>query len=304
MEKVKFTPALLHPRYWLTWLMFGSWWLVVLLPYPVQLLLARMLTLPMMKLAKSRRQIAEKNFELCFPELSEAERYKLLKENFFSTTMALFESGMAWFWPHWRLRRLFTIEGLEHLEAQSDKGVLMMAMHFTTLDIGGAFINMSASIDGMYRPHGNPVYDFVQRRGRERHNPGTSVVTRKDIRGMLKLLKKKRAVWYSPDQDYGRTNSVFVPLFGVQACTVTATATFARIGKAAVVPFVQTRLPGIKGYKVTIYPAFENYPEGDEYRDAERINEFVEARIREQPAQYLWAHRRFKNRPEGEKRFY
>ncbi len=304
MEKPRFHISLLHPRHWLMWCGITLWWLISQLPYPCLRALAKLLA-PVLKLAgKSRRRIVQRNLELCFPQLTDAERSQLLEDNFFSTSMALFEIGMAWFWPQWRLRRLFTIEGLEHLQAAEDEGVILMAMHFTTLDIGGAFVNMSASIDAMYRPHKNPVFDYVQRKGRERHNPATVVIPREDVRSMIRALKRGRTIWYAPDQDYGPKQSVFAPFFGVEAATVTATAKFARLGKARVVPFVQTRLPGNKGYKVTIYPALQDYPQGDERDDAQRINNFIEERINEQPGQYLWAHRRFKTRPPGEASLY
>lgn len=304
MEKPRFHISLLHPRHWLMWLGIVLWWLISQLPYPCLRGLAKLLA-PILKAAgKSRRRIVQRNLELCFPQLTDAERSQLLEDNFFSTSMALFEIGMAWFWPQWRLRRLFTIEGLEHLQAAEDEGVILMAMHFTTLDIGGAFVNMSASIDAMYRPHKNPVFDYVQRKGRERHNPATVVIPRDDVRGMIRALKRGRTIWYAPDQDYGPKQSVFAPFFGVEAATVTATAKFARVGKARVVPFVQTRLPGNEGYKVTIYPALQDFPQGDERGDAQRINGFIEDRINEQPGQYLWAHRRFKTRPAGETSLY
>ena len=97
---------------------------------------------------------------------------------------------------------------------------------------------------------------------------------------------------------------MFVPLFGVQAATVTATSTFARLGKALVIPFTQTRLPGARGYQLTVHPPLEGFPSGDETADALRINQWVERAILEQPEQYMWVHRRFKTRPDGEARPY
>ena len=304
MARPVFRPVLLHPRYWLLWLGIAFWWLISQLPYAALVALAKMLTSLLLRVGKSRRHIVETNLKLCFPELSETQREQLLRDNFFSMAMAIMETGMAWFWPHWRFKSIYSVEGMEHLEAQSDHGVMLMAMHFTHLDLGGGMLNRDTNMCAMYRAHKNPVYDYVQRCGRERHRPNTLVIEREDIRGMLRLLKQKNNIWYAPDQDYGRKNSVFVPFFGVTAATVTATANFARLGKAKVVPFVQTRLPNNKGYKVTIYPAFENFPTGDEVVDASRVNHFVEDRIREQPEQYLWAHRRFKTRPEGEASVY
>lgn len=304
MDQARFSLALLHPRYWLTWLMFAFLFIVVQLPYPLLRGIAWLLGRLLLVTAVDRRHIALRNLELCFPDMAQNERKLLLRKNLDSMAMALMETAMAWFWPQWRLRRRFDIEGLEHLQSNDERGVILMAMHFSTLDIGAAFLNMSTDVDGMYRPHKNPVYDFVQRRGRERHNPNNEVLTREDVRGMIRRLKQGRAVWYAPDQDYGPKQSVFVPFFGVEAATVTATAKFARLGKARVVPFVQTRLPRCRGYKVKIYPELEGFPGADEKTDAQRINQFIEQRILEQPEQYMWVHRRFKTRPEGEASVY
>jgi KDO2-lipid IV(A) lauroyltransferase len=120
----------------------------------------------------------------------------------------------------------------------------------------------------------------------------------------MRALKAGRTVWYAPDQDYGIKQSVFAPIFGIQAATVYATARLAEKTGAVVVPFTHIRLPGNQGYKICIHPALEGFPTGDDIDDASRINSLVEEFIRVQPDQYLWAHRRFKTRPVGEPDFY
>ncbi|MGE8384435.1 MAG: lipid A biosynthesis lauroyl acyltransferase, partial [Pseudomonas putida] len=202
--------------------------------------------------------------------------------------------------------RLAHIEGLEHLQAaqQAGQGAILMAVHFTTLEIGAALLGQQHTIDGMYREHGNALFDFIQRSGRERHNLDSLAVEREDVRGMLKLLRSGRAIWYAPDQDYGAKQSIFVPLFGIPAATVTATTKFARLGKAQVIPFTQKRLEDGSGYRLVIHPPLADFPGESEEADCLRINQWVEHVLRECPEQYLWAHRRFKSRPEGAPRLY
>ena len=123
MDRPRFSSAFLHPRYWPLWFGLGLLWLVVQLPYPVLLMLGRGLGALMYRLVGSRREIAARNLELCFPEKSPAERERLLKENFASSGIAFFEMAMSWWWPKARLARLAHIEGLEHLrEAQAQGG--------------------------------------------------------------------------------------------------------------------------------------------------------------------------------------
>ena len=306
MDRPRFRPLFLHPRFWGLWLGLGLLWLLVQLPYKALLGLGRALGALMYRVAGERRRIAARNLQLCFPELSDDERQRLLKENFASTGIAFFEMAMSWWWPQARLARLAHIEGIEHLQAaqQQGEGAILMAVHFTTLEIGAALLGQRHTIDGMYREHGNPLFDFIQRRGRERHNADSLAVERDDVRGMLKLLRKGRAIWYAPDQDYGAKQSVFVPLFGIPAATVTATTKFARLGKAQVIPFTQRRLADGSGYRLVVHPPLADFPGESEEADCLRINQWVEGVLRECPEQYLWAHRRFKSRPPGEPKLY
>ncbi|MCY1556223.1 Lipid A biosynthesis lauroyltransferase [compost metagenome] len=130
------------------------------------------------------------------------------------------------------------------------------------------------------------------------------MIERDDVRGMLKLLRAGKVIWYAPDQDYGAQRSIFVPLFGVPAATVTATSKFARLGRARVIPFTQTRLADGSGYRVVVHPPLADFPGESEEADCLRVNQWIEAAIRQQPEQYLWAHRRFKTRPDGEEKIY
>jgi len=306
MDRPRFRARFFHPRFWGLWLGLGLFWLVAQLPYAWLLRLGRGLGALTYRLAGSRRRIARRNLELCFPDLSAAERERLVRENFASMGIAFFEMAISWWWPRQRLSRLAHIEGLEHLQrAQAEgRGVILMALHFTTLEIGAALLGQRQTIDGMYREHANPVFDYVQRRGRERHNADAAAIEREDIRAMLKVLRAGRAIWYAPDQDYGRKQSLFVPLFGIPAATVTATTKFARLGKAQVMPFIQTRLADGSGYRLTIHPPLADFPGESEEADCRRINRWVEQAVRRHPEQYLWAHRRFKSRPDGEPSLY
>lgn len=306
MDRPHFRAYFLHPRFWLMWLGLGLLWLVVQLPYRVLLVLGRGLGVLMYRVAGERRYIAERNLELSFPNLNAAEREQLLKANFAALGIGFFETAMGWWWAKSRLARLGHIEGLEHLQQiqQQGQGVILMALHFTTLELGAALLGQVQTIDGMYRQHKNPLFDFIQRRGRERHNADATAIERDDIRAMLRVLRAGRAIWYAPDQDYGPKQSIFVPLFGIPAATVTATSKFARLGKARVVPFTQERLADGSGYRLVIHPPLADFPGASEEADCRRINQWIEEAVRRNPEQYLWVHRRFKTRPVGEPRLY
>lgn len=301
----QFSRALLAPRHWPIWIGFGCWFLIAQLPYSWQMNMARWL-MPLLNLNKKRVAMARTNLQLCFPRKSEKEIEQLLKKNMESTAMAVFETGIAFFWSKRRLRNLFTISGVEHIEqAQAEgQGAMLLSLHLTTLDIGSAMLGIHVNYDGMYTSHKNPVFDYVQKVRREAYAPGGIAFARDNVRAMISQLRKGRMIWYAPDRDMGEKVSVFVPFFGVPAATVTATAQFARLGRAKIIPFSQYRLDDNKGYQVVIHPPFENYPTGDELVDARRINEYFEQEIMKVPEQYLWAQPRFKTRPVGEPKVY
>ena len=299
-KATKFKSTLLHPRYWLTWFAFGLWWLITLLPFPLLLRLGKAIGLIFYAIHSRRKIIARRNIEICFPALGAAEQKAMLRANFISTGIAVMEVGIAWWWPKKRFSKLVQFDGLENLEAVKGRGVMVLGIHYTTLEVGAAALSSQWQMDGMYRAHGNPVYDFLQARGRLQQSIGDNAVfERRDVRGTMKALKQGHSLWYGPDQDYGLGQGLFAPFFGVQAATVYATARFAEKTGAAVVPFSHVRLPGSEGYKVTVYPALEDFPSGDDLVDATRINQLIEKFVQLQPEQYLWVHRRFKNRPEG-----
>ena len=301
-EADRFRWQFLLPKCWLLWFGLGLSWLVVLLPYPLIIRLGPPLGRFIMRRAAKRVHITRVNLQKCFPEKTLSEREALLLSNFENVGVGVLEACMAWWWPSRRLERLVRFKGLEYLE--SDRGIILFAMHFTSIELAGRLITMRQSIDATYREHRNPVYEYMQRRQRLKYDSEGLLLGRRDVRGMLHSLRSGRVVWYSPDQDFGIKQGVFAPFFGIQAATVTATSRYAKVGRAKIVPMNVSRLAGGLGYEVSLDEPWSGFPTDDLLQDATRVNAFVEEQVCEAPEQYLWLHRRFKNRPEGEAGFY
>lgn len=296
----KFTASLLHPRYWPSWLGIGVLWLVVQLPYPVIYRLGNAIGRLAMRLMRRRARIAYRNLELCFPHKSEAERHEMVVKNFESVGMGVMETGIAWFWPTKRVNRWMDTSGLEHIRAVQDagRGVLLIGIHFLTLEMGARMFGIHNPGIGVYRPNDNPVIDLLQTWGRMRSNK--DMIDRKDLKGMIRALKNGEIIWYAPDHDYGPRASVFAPLFAVKdAATTSGTWMLAKTSKACVVPFVPRRKPDGKGYELIILEPECNPPLDDAETTAAWMNTIVEKCIMMAPEQYMWLHRRFKTRPEG-----
>lgn len=292
------------PRYWPVHAGIALGRLAARLPFPSQIILGRGLGKLAYWLMPARRRIARTNIHLCFPELDAGARRRMLRDHFESLGIGVIETAMSWWAPTESLRALAHIEGLEHLHAalHHGRGVILLSAHFTTLEIGGRLLSLHTPFHVLYRPHKNAAFERVMQAARTRHFE--KAISRDDMRGMLKSLKANMPVWYAPDQNYGREHSIFVSFFGIPASTITATTRLARISGAKVVPFFQERLPGAAGYRLRLYPALENFPTDDEAADTQRINNLIETEIRKFPAQYLWAHRRFKTRPDGDDSIY
>ncbi len=252
----------------------------------------------MLKIATRRRKIALRNLELCFPEMSNQERQSILIKNFESTGIALFETGMGWWWPDWRIKRKFKVTGMEHIEkAQSEnQGILLLAMHYLSAEIIGRGFGHSHPLVIFYRPHNNQLMEFFQFRGRGRSNK--YMLGKKDVKGLIKALRDKESCLYLPDQDYGRNRSLFVPMFAVKdAATTTGTLIFARQKNTKTMMMIPKRNDDGSGYTVEITPALEGFPTDNDENDVTRVNQEVEQAILRKPEQYMWLHRRFKTRP-------
>lgn len=299
-----FQPMYLWPKYWPTWIVFGLAAVIVQLPFVVQIKIGTGLGKLAYLFASQRKHIAKVNLELCFPHLKEQEIKALLKKTFRSTGIGLIETANSWLRKPSDFTDKFEIIGLDNLKTAMAKkqGVLLLGMHSSTLDLCGAVLSNHIGFDVMYRRNKNLLIEAIMTESRQRNFP--SAIQRDDIRTVLKNLKNGHAVWYGPDQDYGRKHSVFAPFFNIETATIKATARFARISGAEVICFTHYRRPDDKSYVIELSPVLENYPSDDEIVNATRINALIEHAIVKAPDQYWWIHRRFKTRPIGEQRPY
>lgn len=302
--KNSFTLELLHPRYWFTWFGLLILWTLVQLPYPVLRHIGSTAGKLSRNFLKRRERIARKNLELCFPDINDDEKERLIAENFVSLGMALIETGMAWFWSDKRVKKWFDVEGLENLYAaqKQNRGVIVIGVHFMSLELGGRVMGLCQPMMATYRPHNSPLMEWVQTCGRMRSNK--AMIARNNLRGMVSALKKGESVWFAPDQDYGSKGSSFVPFFAVkQAATTNGTFVVSKLSNSALLTVTMIRKADKSGYRLFIGPELKDYPR-DEISAAAYINKVIENEILRAPEQYLWIHRRFKTRPIGEHSLY
>jgi len=292
------------PRYWLTWLGMGALRVLCLLPHSMALAIGRMFGRIVHRIAGSRRAIVRRNIELCFPDLRDTERDALAKRHFEALGMSIMEMGIGRWASDKTHLKLARLEGLEYLQAALDdgKGVILMSAHFTTLEISGRVLAMNCPpFDAVYRKNRSEFITEIQRTGRERSADDT--IEKRDIKKMVRNLRKGRPVWYAPDQSYDRKGSEIIPFFGVPSMHTTATSTLARLGKAVALPFFPQRLED-GSYVHRILPPLENFPSDDPVEDTKQYVRALEQHVRSCPEQYFWIHRKFKNLPDGYEDYY
>ena len=259
-------------------------------------------------LAKSRRRIALTNLRLCFPQLSEAERKTIARAHFRAYLQAALEHGFLWNASGDKIRNYVTLHE-EHQWKQFQQGehkrpVIWLCPHFIGLDACAIRISVDTSGCSLYSEQSNPDLDQMMLAGRTRFSHSRIIARTEGVKPIIRAMKSGLPFYYLPDMDFGARDSVFVPFFGVKAATITGVSRLAKLTGAAVVPVVATQRPNGNGYDVRFYPAWDKFPSGDDEADARRVNGFIEERVLENTAQYLWTHKRFKTRPPNEPSVY
>ena len=296
----------LHPKFWGIWLGVGVLKVLSWLPYSAKFSVGRALGKLMFWFAPKRRKIALANIQIAFPEKSKQQQLALLKAHFSSLGTSIVEMAIVWFGDHKHNhknafeREIVEFIGQDNLKAAQDqgKGVLILAPHFTTLEVTGLFVSFLTNYHAVYRPHDNPLMDYLIAKGRSiQFDSGETVepVSNGNTRKMLKVLRAGESMTFLPDQRYRAKGSIPVPFFEKPCPSNPATSKIAKLTSCAVVPTFTRRIEtGNKvHYEVEFLPALTNFPSGDESADTLRLHQLYEHAIRQAPEQYLWVHNRW-----------
>ena len=287
--------AFLAPRWWPVWIGYAFVWTLALLPWRIQVALARSLGTIAWYVARRDRRITLINLRLAFPKLEERERRRIAREHFRSLVFSLFETGLVWFDRRGRLERLTRLEGREHLEAAfaAGKGVLLLGAHFTTNEIAAAALPQTGhAYDIMYKPSSNALLNRLALGSRITR--GGRLIPSDRFVEMLKVLKRGGIVLYAPDQRFDGAGFVSVQLFGVPALSNPGTTFVARATKCAVLSYMPRRLADGTGYVMTIGAPLPGFPSTDGVADLVRYHAMIEAAVEAAPEQYLWSYKRFR----------
>ena len=308
-DRYRFRIALLHPRYWLTWLGLGLLFIVTLLPLSMVDWLGCRLGTYAARKNKKRFNIAKTNLSLCFPEKSNAEIELLVREHFQSQFRSLLHYAISWWRPVSMVRKKIHTTGFEQIirYQQQGKNIIVLLTHNVGLDFAAASISMDYVANAPYKAMRNAVIDWKMANGRLRFGArfGSKLFTRDD--GLKPLIRETRAgkiLIYLADEDLGAKGSIFAPFYGVPKATIPVLGRLAKSCNAVVLPCVSCYQAEQRRYEVKLLPKIEDLPSGNDEADSAFMNKAIEQAINQCPVQYLWTLRYFQTRPEGEASVY
>ena len=298
MLKIEF----IHPKFYPTWILILLMRIGVFIPFQFQVILGKAIGKLIYPFMKKLRETAYSNISNCFPEKKQPQVTLLVKQHFDAIGISLFETANAYYGSDRKIKKLLSINNKHFFsDALKDEGgIILLCSHFMPLMLGSRALLLENTIANIYRPQNNKLFDKAMVKGYTKN--GAVMIKNKDTRSILKAIKNSLPIWYAPDQDLGINNSVFAPLFGIETATASATARLAKNNNTRVIPysFIRTK----HGYEMSFDKPIKNYPSNDPIKDATTTNKILENQIIKAPEQYLWIHRRFKTRPDGQENFY
>jgi len=281
-----------------------------LMPRPMARRASRMLAWLGFHLARRQRRAGIQNLRMAMPSLSDKERRRILRGCFQNLGRLLVEFSHFPELSKGNISQYVFHDGLEHyLEGlRRGRGIIFMAAHF------GAW-ELSSFAHSIY---GYPLKFIVRAIDNSRVDDLIShyrtmggnrpIQRRSAARDILKALRQNEAVGILFDQNTTRDEGIFVDFFGIPAATTTAIATFALRTGAAVLPGFLIWEESQGKHRLRFDPPVELINTGDLARDVlentKIFNRILEGYVRKYPDQWLWIHRRWKTRPEGENSIY
>jgi len=255
------------------------------------------------------RRVGLRNLELAFPEKSRHERANILRGVFTSLGRQVAEVCLFPKYTHENVSKTVVYEGFENFERAlaRGKGVLFLTAHLGAWELSAfAHSLYGYPLNIVMRPLDNPYLDRLTRRYRTIH--GNKSVDKDFARGLIAAMRKGETVGVLMDTNMIPSQGVFVDFFGIQACTASGIARVALKTDAAVVPGFTIWDPALKKYRLRFDSPAKlirtGNHEADVVANTALFTKIIEDYVRRYPNQWLWVHRRWKTRPEGEAPLY
>ena len=293
-------------EYALAWILLKF---VGLLPRPLARAAGISLAWIIYFLHRRLRRVGIRNLALAFPEKSRRERAKILRGVFTSLGRQVAEVCLYRKYTPENVSKIVVYEGFENFERAlaRGKGVLFLTAHLGAWELSAfAHSLYGYPLGVLMRPLDNPYLDRLAREYRTAH--GNKAVDKDFARGLIAAMRKGETVGVLMDTNMIASQGVFVDFFGIPACTASGIARVALKTDAAVVPGFTIWDPMLKKYRLRFDPVVNlirtGNTEADVVANTALFTKIIEDYVRRYPDQWLWVHRRWKTRPEGEKTLY
>ena len=269
------------------------WKIIVLFPRKIQLFFGNCIGYLFLLIENKRKRFSKVNINLCFPDLDTNSAYRIYKKNIILFGRVIFDTGIAWFWSDDRINKNipYKINGLELLlrYQRLNNGVLLFFKHSLHLELDSRILAMNAEIFGVERKHNSTYFESIQKNGRLKSMKG--IVDRNSTVSFVRWLKNGKTVLYAPDQDYGLKKSDQIDFFGLPAATISAPLKI--INKTGCnYLFMNTYYEKDNLVIVIEEPKFSK---ASSIMFMQDLNKYIENKIKLNPEEYLWQHRRFKS---------
>lgn len=272
-------------------------------PLPLLRAVGALLGVGLYALARSRRHVVHANLRVCFPHWHEVQREAVAREVFVRFAQAWLDRAWLWHRGPDCIRARVRLTG-EVARLHEDQATVLFAPHFMGLDVGWTALTLAVQRPWttIFTPQRNRVADAWIAKGRQRFGQVRLFRREDGVKPIIQALREHALLYLLPDMNFGESESIFVPFYGVQAATVPSLSRFAKLGRARVMP-VLTRMTD-SGYEVEVLPEWGDFPTDDAQADTACMNARLQTWIDANPAQYFWVHKRFKTRPPGEPSIY
>jgi Kdo2-lipid IVA lauroyltransferase/acyltransferase len=284
--------------------------IVGLLPRPLARAKGIALGLMVYALHGRLRHVGMRNLALAFPEMSRSQRRRILRGVFVSLGRQLAEVCLFPRYTRENVSRIVIYDGFENFERAyaRGKGVLFLTGHLGAWELSAFAHSLQGHpLSIVMRSLDNPYVDALIQSYRTMH--GNRTVDKDDfVRGLLQAMRAGQTVGILMDTNMTPPQGVFVNFFGILACTASGLARIALHTDAAVVPGFTLWDAKLRKYILRFDPPVELVRTGDEQADiaanTAKFTKVIEDFVRRYPDQWLWVHRRWKTRPEGEPPLY
>ena len=256
------------------------------------------------------RRVGMRNLELALPAMPRHERRRVLRGVYVSLGRQLAEVCLFPRYTRENVSQVVVYDGFENFDRAHarGKGVLFLTGHLGAWELSAFAHSLQGHpLSIVMRSLDNPFVDALIQSYRTMH--GNRTVDKDDfVRGLLQAMRAGQTVGILMDTNMTPPQGVFVDFFGIPACTASGLARIALRTDAAVVPSFTVWDAKLRKYILRFDPAVELVRTGDSERDiitnTAKFTKIIEDFVRRYPDQWLWVHRRWKTRPEGEKGLY